>query len=78
MGRGVTDWRVWVEAPVPSLPQLPIEEHGKRSQSKPIYIQRRVPLQLWHQARLWQIEAGRKELHAGPVLSEARQEKKEA
>lgn len=24
---------MWVEAPVPSLPQLPIEEHGKLSRS---------------------------------------------
>lgn len=61
---------MWAGAPVPPLPQPPIEEHGKGSRPSPIYTQRWVPLQLWHRARLWQIEAGRKEQHAGPALSD--------
>lgn len=34
--------------------------------AQPIYIQHWVQLRLWRRARLWQIEAGRKEQHALP------------
>lgn len=43
---------------------FPLRNMAERS--RPIYTQRRVPLQLWRGARLRQIEAGRKEQHALP------------
>lgn len=55
---------VWVEHLFLYCLSFPLRNMAERS--RPIYTQRWVPLQLWRGARLWQIEAGRKEQHALP------------
>lgn len=61
---------VWVGAPVPPLPQLPIEEHGKRSRPSLFIYNSGSRYSRGTGPGCGRLKRVRKEQHAGPALSD--------
>ncbi len=71
-GEGVTrEVCVWVGAPVPPLPQPPIEEHGKGSWPSLFINNTGSRYSCGTGPACGRLKRGRKEQHAGPALSDS-------